>query len=218
MKIIASVIFLDRPIENLDWVLYILVFSMALIVIGKILFNNIFEELFRFEKFQEINDNQGLFGIMFQVIFALLVSSILVGYLLTDYDYIFHTPILKVLAVTVVLLAFFSIRTLLGRVGAFALGVTYDGSYNLKTFNIFRAYSVAILWIGTLLFYFSNIHKSGLLIAIAGLLLFIRIQTYFYLYKSHTEKQTRFWYYIILYLCTLEILPILVVFKFLNIW
>lgn len=218
MKIVASVIFLDRPVESLEWVLYILILSMALIVVGRILFNNIFEELFRFEKFQEINDNQGLFGIMLQVVFALLISSLSLGYLLSDYDYIFHTPIIKVLAVTVVLLLFFSLRTLLGRVGAFALGVAYDASYNLKTFNIFRAYAVGVLWMGTLLFYFSNMHKPTLLIILAGLLLFIRVQTYIYLYKTQTDKQTRFWYYIILYLCTLEILPIMVVFKFLNIW
>ena len=218
MKIFASVIFLDRPIEDLDWVLYILIFSMALVVLGRILFNNTFETLNRFDRFQEINDNQGLFGILFQFIFAILLSSLLMGYFMSDYDYIFHTPFLKVMAVSLLILLFFSLRTILGRVGAFALGISYDASYNLKTLNFYRAYSTALLWITTLLYYFSSLNKTVLLIVLALFLILIRIQTYFSLFKNQPEKYSKIWYYIILYLCALEILPVLVLLKFLNIW
>lgn len=217
MKILATVIFLERPITNFDWVIYILVGSMLLIALARILLANNFENLYKLERFQEINDNQSIFGLIGQTLFAVLISSLAFSYLANDYDYIFHTAVLKVLAFAGVILGFFGLRKILGSVASFAFGIDYDKNYNQKTFNFYAAYNVGFLWFGVLLFYFSSIPKLILLILIGIILLIIRIITYVKILNNQSEKQTKIWYYNILYLCTLEILPLLVVLKFITI-
>ncbi len=218
MSSIATVFFLERPVDNLDWVIYILVSTLLLVVVGRLLFSNNYEALINIERFQEINDNQALFGLIFQLSFAVLTGTILMDYLVSDYDYIFHTPALKVLAAAVLILIFFGIRSVLGTVAAYAFGISHDRNLNLKTTNYFRVYSVAILWIAVLLFYFTGITKPAILVVLTIFLILIRVFTYHYLFKNQPEKQSKIWYYNILYLCALEILPLLVLFKFLNLW
>ena len=218
MNTIASVFFLDRPVENLDWVIGVLVISLLFVVIGRIVFSNNYEALTDIERFQDINDNQALFGLIFQICFAVLSGTIMLGFIVSDYDYIFHTPLLKVFAISIVILLFFGLRSILSGVAAYAFGITHDRNFNLKTVNYFRVFSVALLWIAVLLFYFSGILKPVILIILVIALVIIRVLTFRYLFKNQPEKQSKIWYYNILYLCALEILPLLVVFKFLNMW
>lgn len=57
MKTLAASIFVERPTESLDWVIYILVGSLLVIAISRILFANNVESLKKIERFQEVNDN-----------------------------------------------------------------------------------------------------------------------------------------------------------------
>lgn len=218
MKNLASIVFLERPIEDLDWVLYVLIFTMILVAVGRVAFYNNFESLKKFDSFQEVNDNQGLFGMMFQVLFAVLVSTILFSYFTPDFDYVLYTPYIKVGVLSALILLFFATRSTLGRIASFAFGISYDQNFNLKTFNFFRAYSVAALWISVLLFYFSTINKLVLLFLLVLFLFFIRAISYLRVLKNKEAEKSKIWYYNILYLCALEILPLLVLFKFLNTW
>jgi hypothetical protein len=219
MKTLAASIFLERPVESLDWVIYILVATMFVIIISRILFSNNFESLRKIEKFQEVNDNQGPFAFVCQILFAVLVSSLAMNYLTKEYDFIFHTPILKVLAVALIILLVYGLRNLMGMIAAYAMGISFDQNFNLKTSNYYRAYSVGVLWISVLLFYFSGIPQKMVILVVTGIILvFIRVLQYAYKFQNQTEKQSKIWYYNILYLCALEILPLLVMFKFLTMW
>lgn len=218
MKILATNLFVERSVADLDWVLYILVTSMALVAIGRVLFNNNFESLNKFEKFQEVNDNQRLFGLLFQFVFALLISALALNYFTEEYDSLLNTPLLKVVFLSSCILLFFGIRSILGKVASFAFGISHDRSFNAKAFNYFRVHSVALLWVGVLLFYFSSLHQLILAATLLFFLLLIRIVAYYTVMNHQEVKQSKIWYYNILYLCALEILPLLVLFKFLNIW
>ena len=218
MKTFLSVIFLERPVENFDWVIYILVFTMLMAVIARVLFSYNFEALKRFDRFLEVNENQLLFGFIFQVCFSALVGALLMGYLASEYDYIFYTPLLKTIAVGVFILVFIGLRAALGAVAAYAFGISFDRNFNLKANNFFRVYTVATLWIGVLLFYFSDLQKTAILAVLLLILIIIRAFNYLYIFKNQPDKQSKILYYNILYLCALEILPLLVLFKFLNMW
>src|SRR5690606_2263755 len=218
MKTFLSVFFLERPVEIFDWVIYILVFTMLMIVIARVLFSYNFEALKRFGRFLEVNENQLLFGFIFQVSFSALVGALLMGYLASGYDYIFYTPLLKTIAVGVLILGFIGLRAALGAVAAYAFGISFDRNFNLKTNNFFRVYTVAALWISVLLFYFSDIWNSVILVVLLLILIIIRAFNYLYVFKNQPDKQSKILYYNILYLCALEILPLLVLFKFLNMW
>ncbi|MDX9705447.1 MAG: DUF4271 domain-containing protein, partial [Weeksellaceae bacterium] len=166
--------------------------------------------------FQEINDNQNLFGIVFQIVFVVLLSTIVVNYIQLDESFIFNSVFIKILGLSLSIWLFFIIRSLLSRIAIYSFKVPYDQILQLKTYNFFRVYSVGLLWVSTLLYYFSDVYKLGLLIATAIGLLLIRLLTFVKLYQNQTKKQSKLWYYNILYLCTLEILPILVVLKFIS--
>lgn len=218
MKILASAFFLERPIENLDWVIGILVLTLVFIAIGRVLFSNNYEALTNIDRFQEINDNQALFGLVFQISFAVLSGAILIDYVGADYDFVLNTPTIKLVTIAFFILLFFGIRFVLGSTAAYAFGITQDRNFNMKATNYFRVFSVGILWVAVLLLYFSEILKPIILVATIVGLAIIRFLTYRYLFNNQPDKQTKIWYYNILYLCALEILPLLVLLKFLNMW
>jgi len=218
MKTLASAIFMERPGGNLDWVIYVLFFSMLMVAVSRLLFSNNFLALNNVEKFVEINDNQGIFSVFFQIVFAVLTGALLVPYLISDYDFIFYTPVLKMLALAVIVLLFFIFRHLFGSLGVFAFKIPFDQNLNFRSSSYYRVYSVIVLWIAVFLYYFSGWPKLVILLASLIILLIIRILQIVHKYQNQPEQQTKIWYYNILYLCTLEILPLLVLFKFLTVW
>jgi len=217
MKTLISAIFVQRPAENLDWVIYILFFSVLLMALNRILFSNNFKALASIERFVEVNDNQGIFSLSLQLVFAALLGALLVPYIIPDYDFIFYTPVLKVLAVAVIVLLFFVLRSLFGSLGLFAFKIPSDQHLNFRSSSYYRAYSVMVLWIAVTLYYFSGLNRLAIFIVSIIILLIIRMLHIIYKYRNQPEQQTKIWYYNILYLCALEILPLLVLFKFLTV-
>lgn len=192
--------------------------SMALTVICKLLFSNNFNAIGNLNRFLDINDNQLPFGILFQINLVLLAGTLLVTYLSRDYDYIFYTPLYKIFAVMTIMLLFFFVRYVIGELTQYAFGVTVDRNYNLKVTNYYTVYGVLVLWIGVLLFYFSDFKQSVIAILVGVILIALRMIQFYYRFKNREGAQSKFWYYNILYLCALEILPTLVLFKILTVW
>jgi len=217
MKTLISAIFVQRPAENLDWVICILFFSMLLMALNRVLFSNNFKALANIERFVEVNDNQGIFSLSLQLIFAALLGTLIAPYMIRDYDFIFYTPVLKVLAVAVIVLLFFALRSLFGWLGLFAFKIPSDQNLNFRSSSYYRAYSVAVLWMAVTLYYFSGLNRLTVFVVSIIILLIIRLLHIIYRYRNQPEQQTKIWYYNILYLCALEILPLLVLFKFLTV-
>ncbi|MFV0305293.1 MAG: DUF4271 domain-containing protein [Moheibacter sp.] len=215
---ISTVFYVERPIESTDWVIYLLLITLALIGIGRLLFSGNFESINNLERFLEINDNQRVLSFLLQITLALLLGGILVNYIRLDYDYLLHTPLLKVAMISVVLLLFFGLRSFLGYLARYAFGISMDYNQALKVSNYYRIYAVGLLWVGVLLYYHSTISPLIILIILGIILLVFRGIQYVYNLKKQPESQRSVLYYNILYLCTLEILPVLVLFKFLTMW
>lgn len=215
---ISTVFYVERPIESTDWVIYLLLITLALIGIGRLLFSGNFESINNLERFLEINDNQRVLSFLLQITLALLLGGILVNYIRLDYDYLLHTPLLKVAMISVVLLLFFGLRSFLGYLARYAFGISMDYNQVLKVSNYYRIYAVGLLWVGVLLYYYSTISPLIILIILGIILLVFRGIQYVYNLKKQPESQRSVLYYNILYLCTLEILPVLVLFKFLTMW
>ena len=186
MKILASAFFLERPIENLDWVIGILVLTLVFIAIGRVLFSNNYEALTNIDRFQEINDNQALFGLVFQISFAVLSGAILIDYVGADYDFVLNTPTIKLVTIAFFILLFFGIRFVLGSTAAYAFGITQDRNFNMKATNYFRVFSVGLLWVAVLLLYFSEILKPIILVATIVGLAIIRFLSIFRVPLSKT--------------------------------
>lgn len=209
---------MERPVENLDWVIGVLMGSMLVLAISKTLFTNNFHALGNLEQFLEVNDNQQIFALLNQFLFAALLGALCVPYLTQDYDYIFDRPIYKVLAISVIMVLFFWGKSLFSAVSAFAFKISYNNPLNLKISSYYRFYSVAILWVSVLLFYFAGLPRFPIFVACIVILIILRALQFVYRMKNQEAELRQNWYYNILYLCALEILPLLVLYKFLTIW
>lgn len=218
MKMIFLTTFQFRPVENLDWVIFVLFFTLLLAAIVRAWLFHSFDFKGGMTQFRGINENQGLFSILTQLSFAMLFGTISVYYLTHDYDYVLYHPLIKVLAVAAFILAFFFLRNLLEKAGEYAFGMPSDQNIKQKTFNYFRIYSLVTIWLTVLLFYFSDFNKLAILTVGVAMLLIIRALSFRTLFKEKEEKRTGLYYYNILYLCALEILPVLVLSKVLNFW
>lgn len=218
MIVLTSAIFIERPAEDLDWVIGVLIGSMLILVVSKTLFVNNFHALGNLERFLEVNDNQQIFALVNQLLFAVLIGAISVPYLTADYDYIFDRPIHKVIAVSIIMIFFFWGKSLFSAVSAFAFKISYNNPLNLKVSSYYRFYSVAVLWVSVLLFYFTGLPRLPVFILCISILLILRAIQFIYRMKNQEGQLSQNWYYNILYLCALEILPLLVLCKFLTIW
>lgn len=218
MIVLTTTIFTERPVENLNWVIGVLVLTMLVLVISKLLFTNHFYAIGNLEQFVDVNDNQQIFSLINQFLFAILLGSLCVPYLTQDYDYIFYLPITKALMVGLTLILFFWLKFFFASLGAYAFKVTHNNTFNFRVSSYYRFYSVAVLWLSVLIFYFSNLPKLSIFLICIGILIIIRAWQFVYRTKNQQEQISKNWYYNILYLCALEILPLLVLYKFLTIW
>lgn len=218
MIVLTSIIFAERTIENLDWVIAVLVASMAVLVINRILFSNNFYALGSLEQFIGVNDNQQIFSLINQLLFAVLLGTLCVPYLTDEYDYVFNQPIVKALTAALILLLFFWVKSLFAGLGAFAFKLSYNNVVNFRVSSYYRFFSVAVLWVSVLLFYFSEIPRLPIFFSTLGILVILRSFQFTYKFKNQQEQISKNWYYNILYLCALEILPLFVLYKFLTIW
>lgn len=216
MKSLLSVIFVNHLEPGLDWVIYVLVLTLLLIVVSRLLFSYNFDSLMSIERFQQVNDNQVLFGVIFQIVYAFLLASIIVNFLTDDYSFIFNTPAIKLAAVAVLILLFFWLRKILARTSLYAFGLGNDNDFSQKVFNYYRVFSVVALWLATFLYYFTEINKLFLLIVLGAILLTIRLMSFVLVFKNRPSEKSKFLYYNILYICTLEILPLLVFLKLVS--
>lgn len=218
MILFASNVFLYRPVGELDWVIYLLGCVMLLLVVSKLLFTNNYSAFGNLERFIEINDNQGLFALVFQVMFALLLGALLLPNLTSDYDYIFHTPVIKTVTFAVLILLYFLLKKIITNIGVYAFRIEVDSLKNSKITSYFKVYEVGLLFISVPVYYFSSLPKTVVLIAFAIIFLIINALKLSKMFADRMNKETKIWYYNILYLCALEILPLLVLFKFLTKW
>src|SRR5690606_36656344 len=123
-----------------------------------------------------------------------------------------------VLAIRVIMVLFFWGKSLFSAVSAFAFKISYNNPLNLKISSYYRFYSVAILWVSVVLFYFAGLPRFPIFVTCIVILVILRALQFVYQMKNQEAELRQNWYYTILYLCALEILPLLVMYKFLTIW
>ncbi len=218
MIVLTSPVFIDRSIDNLDWVIGILVGTMLIMALSKALFSNNFYALNSLERFLDVNDNQQIFSLINQFLFVILLGTLCVPYLVDDYDYVFYLPVLKALAIAVILILFFWIKSVFATLTAFAFKVSYNNTFNSRVSSYYRFYSIIVLWLSVLLLYFSDLPRFPVFIVCITILVILRALQFIYRAKNQQEQLAKNWYYNILYLCALEILPLLVLYKFLTVW
>ncbi len=202
-----------------DMVLIVLVVCLLLVCGIKYLFAKNFKTLNNKNEYMSFtDDNTTLFSFFVNGITVLLISILLVTYFDVSYEQYFNFKFhyLSTVGITFGIISVMMLFRLLIEVTFYR--VFYESSsvsFFMKSSSFVNAKNVLLLLIICFLFFYTKISKDYLMVIGFILLFFNRIWEVYYIYAKQISSNKSVWYYNILYLCTLEILPILVLAKLL---
>ncbi|MRI63725.1 DUF4271 domain-containing protein [Ornithobacterium rhinotracheale] len=203
-----------RLVENKDGIFLLLMAMCALLMFTRWAFRKYYNDLGSLEKFGEKKDNFFILSGIYIIVFSSLVGLFLMPYIEKIgvwQEYSMSTRLVFVILSIIIFLLFkIVMNVLLFSVVGYG-DVLRDFFVSRTYYRIFTTLGLVLL---SFLYYFSKIEVDMLtyvsLIFIGGMFLLELIS--FYLRSS---KEYKFpFYYIILYLCALEILPFAIVCKF----
>ena len=166
------------------------------------------------------DDNTTLFSFIVNGVTVLLISILLVSYFNISYNHFdnFRFNYLSRVGITFSIISIIMLFRLLIEVTFYR--VFYESSsvsYFMKSSSFVNAKNVLLLLVICFLFFYTTLNKEYLLIVGFILLFMNRIWEIYHIYTKQISDNKSIWYYNILYLCTLEILPIMVLAKLLII-
>jgi len=204
-----------------DTVLIVVVVCLLFVCASKYLFAKNFKTLNNKTEYMSFtDDNTTLFSFIVNGITVLLLSLLMVSYYNISYNYFgnFKFYYLSSVGITFGIISVIMLFKLLIEVTFYR--VFYESSsvsFFMKSSSFVNAKNVLLLLIICFLFFYTSITKEYLMM-IGFILLFInRLIEVYYIYSKQINNNKSIWYYNILYLCTLEILPIMVLAKLLTI-
>ncbi|WP_312355700.1 DUF4271 domain-containing protein [Empedobacter sp.] len=202
-----------------DTVLIALTLCLLLVCAAKYLFAKNFKTLDNKTEYMSFtDDNTTLFSFIVNGVTVLLISLLLVSYFDITYNHIpnFKFYYLSHVGITFGVISLIMLFRLMIEVIFYR--VFYESSsvsYFMKSSSFVNAKNVLLLLIICFLFFYTQINKDYLMV-IGFILLFLnRIFEIYHIYAKQISDNKSVWYYNILYLCTLEILPIMVLAKLL---
>ena len=204
-----------------DIVLIILTVCLLLVCAAKYLFAKNFKTLNNKTEYMSFtDDNTTLFSFIVNGVTVLLISLLLVSQFNISYNHFdnFRFNYLSRVGITFSIISIIMLFRLLIEVTFYR--VFYESSsvsYFMKSSSFVNAKNVLLLLVICFLFFYTSINKEYLLIVGFILLFMNRIWEIYHIYTKQISNNKSIWYYNILYLCTLEILPIMVLAKLLII-
>ena len=204
-----------------DIVLIILTVCLLLVCAAKYLFAKNFKTLNNKTEYMSFtDDNTTLFSFIVNGVTVLLISILLVSYFNISYNHFdnFRFSYLSRVGITFSIISIIMLFRLLIEVTFYR--VFYESSsvsYFMKSSSFVNVKNVLLLLVICFLFFYTTLNKEYLLIVGFILLFMNRIWEIYHIYTKQISDNKSIWYYNILYLCTLEILPIMVLAKLLII-
>ena len=196
-----------------DTVLIILTVCLLLVCAAKYLFAKNFKTLNNKTEYMSFtDDNTTLFSFIVNGVTVLLISILLVSHFNISYNHFdnFRFNYLSRVGITFSIISIIMLFRLLIEVTFYR--VFYESSsvsYFMKSSSFVNAKNVLLLLVICFLFFYTSINKEYLLIVGFILLFMNRIWEIYHIYTKQISNNKSIWYYNILYLCTLEILPIM---------
>ena len=147
--------------------------------------------------------------LMFSTILSLLLLPYANGFINLEK----YTTISQVAILGVIILVFIVLKLIVNLL----IFVSINQRDLLRDFIISKSYFKVWTTLGLLIlsffYFFSNINQEYLKMIILGFMGIMMIGDYYFYYKNSPKEYKFSIYYIILYLCTLEILPFMIVSK-----
>lgn len=214
----TELISIARNTETNDYILIILLICLLIVCASKYLFAKNFKTLMnKTEYLSFTDDNTTLFSLIINIMMIVLVSTLLVSHfdvMILDYKL---TTLLRI-GLCFILISVVMLIKLLIEMAFFRVFYQDNSiSFFMKSSSYVNARNILILIVSCFLYFYSDLDSNIIMISWFILLCVNRIWEIYFRYSNQISTNKSIWYYNILYLCTLEILPIMVLAKFLII-
>ncbi|MCL9809566.1 DUF4271 domain-containing protein [Flavobacterium luminosum] len=204
---------IPRIVENKDWITIVLIVTIAVVVVAKAVFENRFSDftnLLISDKYLKVYKDPSNLMSWFTILlfFVQLVSfSFFIQLVLSYFGYTTKTNWISFVQIFTSLSFFILSKFLIEKI----IATSFNIESFIEQFNLFkvsyRTYIGLVLLPVNLVFYYTNLMNSYMIIAVLIILLIINILTYLVSLRNYQNLLSGKIFYFILYICALEIAP-----------
>ena len=207
---------MERSWENLDWITVLLVSCFFLLAFIRFVYSKRFDEFinlpFSDKYFLVQGKNDALnhpFNVLLFLIQVVVISLFIYLFLYKRPD---HDPLLFV-KIVLIYTVFLLVKMLIEKmVGALFSIEPLINNYLYHKLTYLNLFSLVLFLANILFFYMAEFTKTAIISIGLGVLI-LNIIFIFYSYRSHRSLIIGNFFYFILYLCTLEISPLVLLYK-----
>ena len=216
--------FVPRILHSTDWATLIFMLTITLLAVNKNIFAVRFHEyikLFYSDKYIKIYRDSSNITSWFTIsmfIIQLVSFSFIIHIFLSSLGYVDLHSFLDFLQIINFFSFFVLLKYLIEKIIAVCFTIEeFAEQYNLLKVN-YRTYLGLLLLPVSMILFYSNIDKELAFYIIATLIVLMNGILYWIILKYYQKIINRYFLYFILYLCTLEIAPYLILYKWFAIY
>lgn len=211
--------FLPRILHSTDWATLVFMLTIALLAVNKNIFAVRFHEyvkLFYSDKYIKIYRDSSNITSWFTIsmfVVQLISFSFIIHIFLSSIEYVDLHSFIDFLQIINFFSFFILLKYLIEKIIAVCFNIEeFAEQYNLLKIN-YRTYLGLLLLPVAMILFYGNIDKEVALYIICGLIVVMNFILYWIIFKYYQKTINRYLLYFILYLCTLEIAPYLILYK-----
>lgn len=203
-----------RNATDYSWVFSILLSVMIVLMAARLVFHKNFQMLGNLTLFTENPENTKSLAILSNVLLAVMVGLTVFKFIEFPFESSQNSGFSDAVLVTGIIAVYILTRLLVNILLIYLLGIQEELNHILKVKIYFRLFTVFLLVILNLFLYYSEFDPLTIFyISAAIIVIMVTLEYYFQLRKRYRATVYGS-YYFILYLCILEILPVLLVFQY----
>lgn len=212
----TELISIARNTENNDTVFIILIVCLLIVCATKYLFAKNFKTLKnKTEYLSFTDDNTTVFSFIINIMMIVLISTLLVNHFNVQIlDYALSLP-LRIAACFVIISIIMLVKLIIEMAYFRVFYQESSISFFMKSSSYVNARNILVLILSGFIYFYSELDGEIILLSCFAILCMNRIWEIYFRYANQITNNKSIWYYNILYLCTLEILPIMVLAKLL---
>lgn len=186
---------------------------MVILGVSRILFQHNYASLRTLSLFQENQENFLPFAIMTNVLLISLIGLVFYPFVDLDFE---HWSLSPIYTLFLLVFGWLFIRFIINSMLILLLGFEEFYKDIIKTKVYFRLFAVFALLISVMFLYYSDIDQQIMFMVSLGIIGIMLLFEYIFQFRKNGLNGLYGSYYFILYLCVLEILPILYVINHWN--
>lgn len=200
-----------RTTTDHSWLFTIIMVILILLAASRFLFSKHYALLGNLNLYLEGQENNTFLAVFTNLILAMLIGVFIYPYVDLPFVEKPGLDFANAMIFVAIIAAYFLLRYVANLILVYAMGLQDELQHIIKVKIYFRTFAIFAFILLNLLLYYSEFDKNILFFIGASLFLIQLILEYMFQLQNKSSRTIYKTYYFILYLCTLEILPILYV-------